>query len=119
MHRPYTHRHTQCNHDFTLAAISYLQALATSTPRLRSLDLSDVRLRGRSLAAAATLTTLTHLRLGTPHVSLMQDMPCLAQLTRLESLHLNLSNCYENNQVWKRVHLGVLYYGVVVQPDRM
>ena len=102
-----------------LVAISHLQALATSTPRLHSLDLSDVCLRGRSLAASGTLTTLTHLRLGTPHASVLQYVPCLAQLTRLESLQLNLSNCYENNEVWKRVHVGVLYYGVVVQPDRM
>ena len=74
-------------------AISHLQALATSTPRLRSLDLSDVCLRGRSIAAAATLTALTHLRLGTPHVSTLHDMPCLSQLTRLGTLHLDLSGC--------------------------
>ena len=73
--------------------------LAPSTPRLCSLDLSGVRLCGRSIAAAATLTTLTHLRLGIPHVSTLQDTPCLSQLTRLETLHLTLGVCYF--EVWK------------------
>ena len=76
-------------------AVSHLQALATSAPRLRSLDLSEVRLCGRSFTAVATLTALTHLRLGTPHVPVLQDVPCLSQLTRLETLHLDLSGRYE------------------------
>ena len=78
--------------------------LATSAPRLRSLNLSGVRLRGCSVAAAAKLTALTHLRLGILHVSTVQDMPCLLQLTRLETLHLNLRSGYVL-QVWKDVAL--------------
>ena len=62
-------------------------------------------LRGRSLAAAATLTTLTHLRLRVPHVSTLQDMPCLSQLTRLETLHLDLRTSGCALQVWKGVAL--------------
>ena len=72
----------------------HTQALATSAPKLRNLDLSDVRLWGHSIAAAAGFSTLTHLRLGIPHFSTLQDMPRLSQLSRLETLHLNLRGDY-------------------------
>ena len=68
---------------------------------------------GRSIVAAATLTALTHLHLGVPHFSTLQDIPCLSQLTRLETLHLYLLRDGYSLQVWKGgaiVVTGILQY---------
>ena len=71
-------------------------------PRYCNLDLLT-----STAIITAKLTTLTHLRLGTSsktcYVSTLQGLPCLSQLTRLKTLHLNLSGAYGGLQVWKGV----------------
>ena len=70
------------------------QALATSMPKLRSLDLAwdicpaDVEPSGTSLAAIAQLTALTYLSLSVPETLHWQDLTRLSSLSSLESLCL-------------------------------
>ena len=73
---------------------------------------------GYSIAAAAKLTALTHLRLGVPDFSTLQDMPCLSQLTRLETFHLNLRGGY-NLQVRCSIAVRTTMLALLVCPSRL
>ena len=59
-------------------------------PKLRSLDLSDVALRGASLDVVAQLTALTHLSLSVTGAQHWQDLTRLSSLSSLESFCLGL-----------------------------